>query len=289
MKCARCGSEIADGSSRCPSCGLRVKMRPPSSAPSGEVPSSQEVNPPPSSPQDRPPIDKAAMPGTQLGGEEHPTLQEELYRAPGDAYAYRDEEIPEARPVYPLPEGEPKKGVFKSKTSKVVAISVAALLLVVGGAAFAYFRYLIPKSPAEIAASIITSYANALGKADAEKVKALHAPGMEPQAGEVEIACRVMKILGITYSFDEMIVDITDEKSDEMEVEIADYTLTVAGKGFKETGKLSDLPSNSSPPASKPKVKLKRINGKWLINQKEIVNCLPQSSPDSSPPAPSGT
>ncbi|MDD5448892.1 MAG: hypothetical protein PHO53_07010 [Actinomycetota bacterium] len=289
MKCARCGSEIANGSSRCPSCGLRVRTRPPSSVLSGEVPSSQEVNHPPSNPQDRPPIDKAAMPETQPGDEEHPTLQEKLYRAPGDAYAYPDEEIPEARPEYPLPEGEPEKGVFKSKTSKVVAISVAALLLVVGGAAFAYFKYLTPKSTAETAASIITSYANALGKGDAEKVKALHAPGMEPQAGEVEIACGAMKMLGITYSFDEMVVDITNEKSDEMEVEIVDYTLTMAGKGFKETGKLNDFPPNSSPPADKPKVKLKKINGKWLINQKEIANCFPQPSPDPSPPAPSGT
>lgn len=153
-------------------------------------------------------------------------------------------------------------------------------VLVVGFAVLAYFKWLRPEGPVSAAQETIQEYFDALCGGNTSAVEALHAPGMEPSSDEVQaysMACQTVKM-----SVDKLEVVTLSETSDEMEVEIKNYELTMSAFGQTETISMSEFQEQLGT-SEGTKLKLRKVDGVWKLNQSAVLSPLEAMVPTSVP------
>ena len=234
MKCARCSGEIPEGSSSCPGCGLKVRMRAPEAG-----------MPPPGPPIPSPP--------TEI------TREQEL--PPEDYQAVEPLAPGEWPPRDTLSAAPPQPGQAKRKTHNVIIAIIVIGLLVIGGAAAAYFFLLRNKGSATGPEAVVERDWRAALAGDFETAKACYAPGSQPSPAMLE-QTRAMYQKG-TFAIKELDLKTLKESDNEAEVEIVNLTVTVTMEGRSATINLQAAGRHLV-------VKLKKLDGKWLITGEEV-------------------
>ncbi|MBN1290176.1 MAG: hypothetical protein JXA49_11145 [Actinobacteria bacterium] len=301
MNCELCGNEVPEGRDFCPNCGLHIGAE-------------QSVSP----------WDNDAQNSTEPTGRPDESVpaavQDRYFDDPGgfqspfeNTYTQGPQELPPgtlpppqqgfAPPGSPPPPGHsyaPPPGTWgaptvagssgmdagKGRKTAIVLIAVFTIgVLVLGGSVFAYLTFLRPASSLDDASAMLDDYLNAVGSGDAGKVASLHAPDMQPSQealGYISLYGGMMK-----FSFGNIELKELSNASDEMEVEITNLKVTIDIGGQKETISLSDFKELPGFPAAASIVKLKKIDGKWLVNEPVLVDPF-KLEVESVPTIPSG-
>lgn len=154
---------------------------------------------------------------------------------------------------------------MKRKTpNALIAIMVIGLLLI-GGAAAAYFFLLRNKGSATGPEAVVERSYRAGVAGDLETVKAYYAPESQPSQAELEQARATYQ--NGTAAIKELDLKTLKESGDKAEVEIVNFTVTVSTMGTTVTMNLKDILQATG---RQLVVKLKKLDGKWLITREEI-------------------
>ena len=138
-----------------------------------------------------------------------------------------------------------------------------------------------------MAQKTIDEYFNAMGNGDTSTVKSLHASDMQPSSEELE----VLSYMGDLMTYSDFKLKTIDESAGVITVEIVDFMVTVSFMGQSESMRMSEMQSKMGV-SGNTVVKLKEENGKWLINQPDVLSpfawMLPEGldSPGSIAPSP---
>lgn len=256
--------EIPETVNRCPNCGLQIDY-------ARNRPGSQE-DLPTYVEQDYPPLDgePSGYPGEAWppgypgdAGPEH--LPPGTLPIPQEEYGYDYSGGWEMPPDKSAP-GAARK-LWRSATA-LVSVTLAVGLLVAGGI-LGYRAINRPSSPLQQANALLEKYFNAVESGDAATVASLHAPDMQPDpAALAEISARA----GMPgKKFSSILLIKLSETPGEMEVEISDAVMSYDLLGKEQKTQISKLTRSSSGRAMVSRVKLRNVNGTWLINQREIA------------------
>jgi hypothetical protein len=74
----------------------------------------------------------------------------------------------------------------------------------------------------------------------------------------------------IQMSIDGLEVETLSESAGEMEIEITDYTLSMTAAGQTEKVTMGDI-KNQLGVSGGQKVRLKSVNGDWLVNETSVI------------------
>jgi hypothetical protein len=170
----------------------------------------------------------------------------------------------------------------------VTVIVIMVGLALIAGGAVVYFTMLRPKAAAHEALGTIEAYFNAAGSGDTQTVKSLHTSENQPSDEELRVLSMTSDFM--TMSYGHIDLETVKESGDEMEVAVKDYSLTISTMGQSETIDMSKLQSQLGF-SSDLVVKLKKENGKWLINEPDVISPLAGMVPEMPdiPSCPSGT
>ena len=150
-----------------------------------------------------------------------------------------------------------------SQARLVVIIAVAGLLLV-GAFAALYFLVLNKNTEATGPEKAVTMYFDALSAGDTQGIKAAFTTENAPDQAVLEIMEQLLGQGSIKY--EDVKLETLSETGTDAEVKLVDFTVVVSMGGQTVRQKMSDL----GMPAGT--IKMKNVNGVWLINQKGDVS-----------------
>ena len=294
MNCVRCGSRIEEGSSACPSCGLKLKAAPKPPRPVRPRPQA------PAGPQQPQPGGAAYPPPVSPGYVVPPPLVTEQQTGqpgvpPADIYAaappqetYPPGQAPgeAVRPGQyddmwntPPPSGgfpPPRKSGGKNQAPIALIIIIAVGIALIGGGAVAYFIFLRPGGTANVAQDTIDKYFNAVGSGDTETVKSLHTSDTQPPSEQLQL----MSSTGGIMTYSDFELKTIDESAGEMSVEVVDFVITVSLMGQSESIRMSEMQSEIGL-SENMVIELKEEGGKWLINEPVVLEPFEMTLPDT--------
>lgn len=286
LHCAKCGGEIPGGAAACPGCGLKLKvapnppvsaMPPPAAGPPGAAPSAPPqafgAPPTPEPPEYRPAPPPPGSPEfSQQGPPEYRAPDRTGDFAPPGGYApgpsfdgpyYSPGELPPpgayprhgAPPAYPGGRtGAAEKGRFPWA---LVAIVVAGLL-VIGGSAFVYFKFL-KKTTYDGPQAVVARYFEILPGGDTDAIKALFAPDAQPSEANLS-AIKMAGSMGASIKYENPRMKTLSKSATEASVQLVDLTVAVSVAGRSVKQNLSTFARGA-----KMVVALRKVNGQWLL------------------------
>lgn len=159
-----------------------------------------------------------------------------------------------------------------NKTGIVLALVAAIGILILGGSVFAYLTFLRPATSLDDVSAMLNKYLNAAIKGDSDTVASLHAPDTQPAASDLANISFYKGLDGIAkMNYSDVQVKEVKSTSNEMEVEFVDVKMTIEASGIKESMTLKELKEIPGFVAGET-IKLKKVDGKWLIGQSGIVD-----------------
>ncbi|MHB8894053.1 MAG: hypothetical protein ACYC99_02595 [Candidatus Geothermincolia bacterium] len=147
-----------------------------------------------------------------------------------------------------------EKGKFPTA---IVAIFIAGLL-VIGGTALVYFKFL-KKTPASGPQGAIVKYFEVLPTGDVQAIKALFAPDAQPSEANLE-ALKMVSSLGASIKYENAQMETLTETATDASVHLKDLTISVSMGGQSAKQQLSTYTGGA-----KLIINLKKVNGLWLL------------------------
>ncbi|MBU4193789.1 MAG: hypothetical protein KKF66_02165 [Actinobacteria bacterium] len=159
-------------------------------------------------------------------------------------------------------------------------------IALISGGAVAYFTFLRPSGPGNTAQETLDKYFEALASGDTSVIKSFHASDMQPPDEELQS----LSSNGDLMTYKDIELKTIEESGSEMEVEIVDYVVTISTVGYSESIKMSKWKSEMGTSTGNMVVKLKKENGKWLVNEPHVLLPLEAMLPKIPDiPAPCGS
>lgn len=318
MNCARCGTEITEGISTCPKCGLKLKRTPgmpaglgsrigppkssrPDVFPPPRVQPGQgpaQVPPSPSNgkrssgprhPPPRPPVpttggtpgDVHTQPQAQYPpGTAGQPVPMQYQGAPGDVYAQLPPGAPGAHPPAPGMAPYPLASTERgSRLPALLIVVIIASLLVTGAGATAYFLFLRKTGGYTGPAATVEQYLIAEASGDVNTVKSLFTAVNTPTDAQLNAIASAASLAD--YEYIDIKLKTLEESATRAKVEILDYTFSASAGSQEIKFKLSDL----KPSEMKVSLDLAKVDGKWLIDEKiksNPTNLQVQPNPSGS-------
>lgn len=253
MHCAKCGGKIPAGAVSCPACGLKLRA-----APNPPAVAAPPLPGPPKFPAQGPPEYRApGLPGdfSSPGGYAPGPPPE------GPYYSPREPPPPGAHPRYGAPPTDPRARTVAAEKGRfpwaIVAVVVAGLL-VIGGSAVAYFKFL-RKTSYTGPQAVVARYFEILPGGDTAAIKALFAPDAQPSDTNLG-ALKMAGSMGAGIEYENPRMKTLREGSTEATVQLVDLTIAVSMAGRSVKQNLSMFAGGA-----KVVIPLKKVNGRWLL------------------------
>lgn len=267
MNCELCGREIPKTLDVCPNCGIPIGYAKNSPGMEDDFPGGKLPDDPFA--PDEPYNPYGGYPGESWPPPEYPGSGDML--PPGTSPFPEHEYDYERREGWEMPPGNrPVSKARKTwrRISALVSIVIVLALLTVGGI-IGYRTISKPSSPLQEVNALLDKYFNAVESGDSATVASLHAPDMQPSQAVLD---EISSSTGVAYrEFSNLSLKQLSKTENEMQVEIVDGEIAAGFNGDKQKTKISTFTQSSTNRAATSKIRLKKVNDKWLINENYIV------------------
>lgn len=163
-----------------------------------------------------------------------------------------------------------------------MALIIVAAVILLAGVGVALYLLAFDRPPATQAgpAATVTSYFEALSSGDTSAVPAMFTTENRPSEMELRIVAAMFGNGALKIK--EVKTGVVSQTTTDAEVEVTDMTMSMAGRDIK----MSEMGARSA-----FKCKLKKVGGKWLIDQGGTMPLAPtpgqMQNPTTNPTVPS--